>query len=312
MKAVNSTIPFLAAKLLKAVKALLVAGADIKTRDLGGRSALDWAATNAHADLLKLILKHGGADWNSCDLQGRTALHRAAESDAHPADVEDAIKALVDGGADTEFLNEQVCTPLMHATRRFDCEEIMLALMRNGANPNARGLRNNTPLHEACMGQFVNLGTVVDLLLRWGADENALNDDGMPPEATLDSSEAVYFCGAEEIARARRLLNCAEQDRIWRRRGWLVVLHSRAPKDDASGDIIYKCGGGGSGDGDEDEEVDEARRAGRVRRRTGESAADRGGGGHGSDARDAAKGFSLMKMLPKIPEDVLRTLVSFL
>ena len=134
----------------------------------------------------------------------------------------------------------------------------------------------------------------------------------MPPEATLDSSEAVYFCGAEEIARARRLLNCAEQDRIWRRRGWLVVLHSRAPKDDASGDIIYKCGGGGSGDGDEDEEVDEARRARRVRRRTGESAADRGGGGHGSDARDAAKGFSLMKMLPKIPEDVLRTLVSFL
>ena len=173
VKAVNSTIPFLAAKPLKAVKALLVAGADIKTRDLGGRSALDWAATNAHADLLKLILKHlilkhGDSEWDSCDLQGRTALHRAAESDAHPADVEDAIKALVDGGADTEFLNEQVCTPLMHATRRFDCEEIMLALMRNGANPNARGLRNNTPLHEACMGRFGNLGTVVDLAAEVG------------------------------------------------------------------------------------------------------------------------------------------------
>lgn len=59
-----------------AAERLLAAGADTKMRDKDGCSALDWAATNVHADTVKAILSHG-AEPNSCDLLGRTALHRA-------------------------------------------------------------------------------------------------------------------------------------------------------------------------------------------------------------------------------------------
>eukprot|EP00752_Nemacystus_decipiens_P007980 g7129.t1 len=302
--------PLLPAKALKAAEALLVAGADIRKRDLSGRSALDWAATNANADMLKLLLRHG-AEANDCDLLGRTALHRVAVSDASIADTEDAIKALINGGADTEFPNEQGCTPLSDATRRFDCKN-MRALLLNGAKPNARGLNGNTPLHEACMRRFGNLETVVDLLLRWGADEKARNDDELLPEDTLDSGDSVVFCGEETITRTRRLLTLAENDRTWRRRGWLVVLRSRELQASSVNNNHNGGDGGGDGDGEEHREVDEAERPERLRRRTinREPAGDRGR--CGSDARNAATAFSLMKTLPKISDDVFRAVVSFL
>lgn len=301
--AANSPV---AAKALKAAKALLAAGAVVKTRGNDGCSALDWAATNGHADIVKAFLRYG-AKANGCDVvDGRTALHRAAAS---TADTEDAIKALIDGGADINAYNEKGYTPLTDATRRFDCKS-MLALLRNGADPNALGFHRNPALHEACMRRFAGLERVVDLLLRWGADDTAYSDDGLWPEEILDSGQAVYFgCSAEEIARTHRLLACAELDRIWRRRGWLIILRSRE-LEDAS--IHSGSGGDGSGDDDEDEQVDKTGRAARLRHRTGKSAADRREGGCGSDAREAAKGFSLMKMLPKIPEDLFRAVVSFL
>lgn len=297
-----------------AAKALLAAGADIKTRDHGGCSALDWAGRNGDAEIVTAILMHG-AEANSCDLLGRTALHRASAS---PADTEDAIKALVDGGADTEFPNELGLTPLSDAARRFDRKNV-LALLRNEADPNTRCSHGNTPLHEVCRRRFFGLETVVDLLLRWGADEKAHNDNMLVPENVLDLENSVDFgCSDAEITRTRRLLEFAEKDRIWRRRGLLLMLRSRAIEE-ARGDShdrggIGGGGGGGNGDGDNEKEAGGTGRAGCLRRRTGESAAGGGGGagGCGSDARNAARGLSLMKMLPQIPECVFRTVVCFL
>ena len=154
---------------------LLTAGADTDTRDKEGYSALDRAAAKGHAHILTDILRNG-ADANGCNSEGLTALHRACTSGA---DTEDAIQALIDGGADVEFKNEAGATPLSDATREFNCKSI-LALLRNGADPNSTNA-GNTPLHEACLRRFHGLEKVVDALLRWGADDKAWNTEHQSP-----------------------------------------------------------------------------------------------------------------------------------
>ena len=106
----------------------------------------------------------------------------------------------------------------------------MHALLRHGATVTARDNLANTALHLACNEQVEELEVAVDLLLRWGADETALNDDGKTPAEMLDSGgEATDNRASEdEIERTRMLLSRAPADRAWRRRGWLVMLRSRA------------------------------------------------------------------------------------
>ncbi|CAM9790448.1 unnamed protein product, partial [Ectocarpus sp. 6 AP-2014] len=52
------------------------------------------------------------------------------------------------------------------------------ALLEGGGHVNARTQHNNTPLHTACERASVS---VVELLLRWGADEKLANNDGDTP-----------------------------------------------------------------------------------------------------------------------------------
>ena len=79
----------------------------------------------------------------------------------------------------------------------------------------------------------------MDLLLRWGADETALDDDGKSPAELLNVENEEYFeqlrvrvlfepAKQDEINRAQILLARASADRAWRRRGWLVMLRSRS------------------------------------------------------------------------------------
>eukprot|EP00903_Cladosiphon_okamuranus_P008544 g8203.t1 len=210
------------------VKILLAAGADFNIRNnTGAYSALDLAAEEGHVPVIDAIVAHG-ADVNVCDGNGYTALHTAAEYDQS-----DAIDALIRAGADVDAKSDDGSTPLVIAAGRSQRNAI-LALLGHGATVDVRHEGGNTPLHSACSRRWEGVGAAVDLLLRWGGDETALNEEGRRPAEVLDEAAVDYDeyqeCSEDEIERARRLLARAPADRAWRRRCWLVILRTRAPE----------------------------------------------------------------------------------
>ena len=221
---------------LPVVETLLTAGADLKIRGSRG-SALEIAAEEGHVPVIQAILGHG-ADINDRCLAGDTALHIAALFDQVGA-----VDALVEGGADIEFKNETGETPFLGAAQEAN-SKAMLALRQHGARLDVHNRYENTALHLACDGKDEGLEAAVYLLLQWGADETVLNDRGLIPAEMLDVRHAwvTYNSAQDEIERTRLLLSRAPADRAWRRRGWLVMLRSRAQKARAA--VSY----GGRGD----------------------------------------------------------------
>ncbi|CAM9657926.1 unnamed protein product, partial [Hapterophycus canaliculatus] len=108
--------------------------------------------------------------------------------------------------------------------------DVVLALLRRGAKIDARESAGEHPLHVA--SQYL-ADKVVDLLLRWGADETKTNGDGNVPAEVIGTYAAEEDTPLSEEERGeveerlRRLLVGAPSDRAWRRRGWVVLCRNR-------------------------------------------------------------------------------------
>ncbi|KAL0419811.1 UNVERIFIED_CONTAM: hypothetical protein Sradi_1394600 [Sesamum radiatum] len=91
----------------------------------------------------------------------------------------DAVKVLLDYEAYPDFAACEFFTPLLCSifANSFDCLEVLL---KAGANPNIRGGGMNcmTPLGQAAADGATRL---VDCLLSFGADPNAVDDSGLTP-----------------------------------------------------------------------------------------------------------------------------------
>eukprot|EP00903_Cladosiphon_okamuranus_P008515 g8179.t1 len=214
------------------------------------RVPLEHAAARGNLDLFSKLLGAGAdasAGWrgdvNSRLTYGTTTLHVAAESDQAGA-----VHALIEAGADIETDGEK--TPLSEAIFR-NSPSAMLALFEHGANVNARDKHDWTPLHFACFEPQPGVQATMDLLLRWGADETAVDHDG---QTILDMLEvSSYEASEDEVDNVRLLLIRAANDRVWRQRSWLVMLRARASRartvgDDALGRSCSKSGGGSKGE----------------------------------------------------------------
>ncbi|CAM9770409.1 unnamed protein product [Scytosiphon promiscuus] len=215
---------------LDVAKTLLAAGADFNLRSAkkAGHgpytfSALDLAAQEDHVPIMHALLQ-GGVDADACDESGGTALYVAAGSGKVAS-----IDALIEAGANLESKCSAGKTPLEGAA---SCGEpdALLALLRHGATLSVRNGLGMTPLHSACHHQPGGLLSVVDLLLRWNADETTLDDYGEKPSDLLERVRDDRGCSEDEIERVRVLLARAPADRAWRRRGWLVMLRARGLK----------------------------------------------------------------------------------
>ncbi|CAM9598101.1 unnamed protein product [Ectocarpus fasciculatus] len=227
---------------LNVVETLIKTGADVNIRCRPPQcdSALHAAARAGHVSVLKAILEQG-ANVDSCNGKGRNALHAAAEWDQASA-----IDALIEAGASIELKSTKGRTPLFCAAL-FNQRKAMLTLLRHGAIVSTCDDDGRTPLHQVCMFKDPGLESGVDLLLRWGANETALDTNGETPARDLDKPRrSVGGCPPAEIERARLLLARAPADRAWRRRCWLTMLRSRSTKAEADGDEIGGEAGGAS------------------------------------------------------------------
>lgn len=175
-----------------AVKVLLEAGANATHRGEDRESALDLAARGAHLDVLRELLEHG-VDADDCDSDMWTALHCAVESEKPQA-----VEVLLEAEADVDFAEgDHEWTRLMQTCNRRPntrTMQVALALLKGGADTGAIDTEGNSALHIAALHD-TSAGSnpeLVDLLLRWGADETASNLNGDNPAQRLTGSAQQY------------------------------------------------------------------------------------------------------------------------
>lgn len=106
---------------------------------------------------------------------------------------------------------------------RLGSDETLRVLVESGANIEARSFVGETPLHKACKALRVS---AVEQLLRFGANDAAVDTEGRTPTAMtarlLQSQCPGMF--RDMLQNILTLLEAAPADRVWRRRGWLLML----------------------------------------------------------------------------------------
>lgn len=217
---------------VSAVNILLAAGADVSPRyGENTLTALDVAAERGPVAILKALIRHGGLDAPP-DPIGFTALHYAAGNNKG-----EHVGVLAEAGADVHARAENGCTPLHCASHPGNCSSI-LAFLKHGADVNVRSDEGESPLHViARRAGTEGAAAVVDLFLRWGGDETAIDDEDhhVLDVLGIDGEEEGVCRSEKEVERVRRLLELAPANRAWRRRGFLVWWHSNALAVSSSG-----------------------------------------------------------------------------
>ncbi len=145
------------------VAMLIRSGADVEVGEIAtGWKPLYYAGT---VDIAKLLIENG-ADVNSTDRNGWTALHNVALSSKQ----HDIAQVLIDAGADVNAEAAKGETPLFYAE-----EEMTRVLLAAGADAKHTDHRGMTPLHRA------TYQSTARQLLAAGAELEAVSKDGRTP-----------------------------------------------------------------------------------------------------------------------------------
>ena len=166
---------------------LIKAGADVKTKDSLGETALHAAAAKGNYRTAEYLIKHG-ADVNVVDKYGMTPLHVVLDSEyGNLATTELLLKH----GANIEASDDHYRRPL-HFAADMDIDAVGF-LLEHGAKPNVFDERGGTPLHIAASGNPDS----VELLLKHGADAKAKDRWGL--EATYYAAYNGYTEAAQAL-----------------------------------------------------------------------------------------------------------------
>ena len=188
----------------KFLSALLKKDVDVEVQSGAGLCAMHYAAYEGHIHICSALIKYG-ADVNSCDSYKRTPLHRAAENGQIAV-----IELLLRSGAKVCVTDIVGNTPL-HLACYFNQTLAAKALLDFHSDVNCHDKNGNTPLHVICnpdlqLDVFLVNSTfrncafqrrifyqpdqvhvyqvetkLVDILILYGADLEAVNNTGMTP-----------------------------------------------------------------------------------------------------------------------------------
>ena len=176
------------------MRLLLESGADVNTRDSNDVTPLDLALQNGRSDVARFLAECMGVmhsqlptDVTLSDATSQDSLPKVAQpsighgqdtpsfdegATLHTAsgvgDVE-AVRSLLDGGADANKRDALHWTPVFYASQN-GCMKTAELLIKYGADVNSQDGTGQAPLHAASL--YGHLGVVL-LLLDHGADVNA-------------------------------------------------------------------------------------------------------------------------------------------
>ena len=154
---------------------------DVNAKDEYGNTLLMLASFQSDPDIAAFLIAKG-ADVNARDESGQTPLHCVASSG-----YVQFAQTLLDNGAKVNAQETNGYTPLYWA----ESKEMVKLLLKNGAKVNIRNAGGWTPLHIALMSPNHAKLEVVELLIQYGADVNAINLYGREWESTHDSNPFV-------------------------------------------------------------------------------------------------------------------------
>lgn len=190
-------------------------GIDVNKRDSEGHTPLHWLLlhrkTRAEAlPMIKLLLKNGADGDKAANLWGETPLMIAAK-----ADFPEAMKLLLDKGADVTRLSHYRETALHFAAHHYTVDTILI-LLDHGADINAPDRIGQTPLHIAA---HHNRRDVVKTLVAMGADPLLKDQRGRTPD---------LLCQAPVQDTTRAIVLRAQDE--WRKGGRPVLENGRLKK----------------------------------------------------------------------------------
>ena len=202
--------------MAEVVDVLMEAGANIEREDDGGNTPLHIALGRSSSTATAALLKHGASVIKQ-NSQGYSPLHFAAATAGDAGAT--MVDVLVESGANIELEDDDGNTPL-HAALGTGSFSAAVALLNHSASVGKQNSQGYSPLHFAAATAGAGGATrIVDLLLRKGADEKAVANDGKTAADVVGS----LMNEAEDV---RELLLNAAADRAWRRRGFLVLCRA--------------------------------------------------------------------------------------
>lgn len=141
------------------------------TLQLGG------AIATGKLDTVRQVLSSHPEVVNQLDRRGHTPLQLAIAARSDPA----LVRLLLQLGARPDLAGRSGMTPLASAIQ-LNQSALCEVLLQGGADPNLGGLQKMTPLHWAAMQTDPAAGVqLVNLLIRYRANPNALDADGSTP-----------------------------------------------------------------------------------------------------------------------------------
>jgi serine/threonine-protein phosphatase 6 regulatory ankyrin repeat subunit B len=162
---------------------LLERGANVNTRDKDQITPLHLASDNRSFDVTQLLVDFG-ADINAKNAQGQTPFSQLMKSSSgHEHSHLDLILFLLKRGADINTRSKDNTTAL-HSASKYGLPEVTRVLLNRGASVNAKNNLGRTPLHELAVEEHRMESdplAVSQLLLENNADVNALDNDHETP-----------------------------------------------------------------------------------------------------------------------------------
>lgn len=153
------------------VLALLKQGAEVNAVANDGDTPLHRAACAGGGPAVQALIENG-ADVHAVAKDGDTPLHRACDSR-----IDSAVRVLIENAVDVNAKAQDGDTPLHRAGRRGSSSAVQL-LLENGADVNAVANNGDTALHWAC--DSGNVAAVQSLLAK-GAVVSAVGGNGRTP-----------------------------------------------------------------------------------------------------------------------------------
>jgi len=139
----------------------------------GGTPLMVAIIGNPNHDALRTLIENG-ADVNVADHWGFTPFMRAVRFNRSP----DVLRLLIEKGANVNAAAHNGWTPLMIAVSYNQNLDVLRLLLDNGANVNAANNAGRTPLMQAINRPNLN---AVRILIENGADANVADNNGSTP-----------------------------------------------------------------------------------------------------------------------------------
>lgn len=193
---------------------LLEAGANVNSkRTIKGYTPLYYAVKGGWWGVVSVLLDSPGVDVNvPCGLFQDTSLHMAAQSSFV------FTRALLKRGANPNARSSDGTSPLHNTAVRRTSSSVLVTkhLIEAGADPNATSSRGRSPLHTAA--GVVNLEIVSVLLWPGGADDSIKDLGGKTAAEMVGKLIDPGKTTKDDIDRVKSLLKQAPVERMWRRR----------------------------------------------------------------------------------------------